>query len=481
MAGDAPPTCAAHGEATRITCVDCDTPICPRCLVRTEVGHKCRSCAAPSPVATTGEDDEAGAPAPSAPSRGRWWRDRRSLLVAAGGLTLVVAAGLLLLGEPITGPGDEPTLRPTGRWDGVTELDSIRGTAIAVRLEDGRVLAAGGGVGSLALDGAELYDPDTGTWEATGALRQPRRGHGAAVLGDGRVLVAGGVAGGQLLDSVEVYDPTSGEWSPAASMTTPRLAHTLTTLRDGRVLALGGTTPQGSAGTGGGQTISPSASAEIYDPTTDAWEPAGRMSTGRFEHTATRLDNGRVLVVGGLGGEPRDGRFHPQASAEIFDPAVGAFTRTGDPAVGRTNHAAARLEDGRVLVAGGLGGEQADRALRSAEIYTPSRGSWASAASLRQARSGATATPLGDGGVLVSGGEAVTGGARRSLETAELWIPRADEWRFAGEMGCPRSEHAAVRVGPRTVLTIAGDAAFPGEPPIAQGCVARYVAGSDDG
>lgn len=420
-------------------------------------------------------------PPASAPSRGPWWRDRRSLLVTAGGLTLLVAAGLLLLGKPITGPGDESTLRPSGRWDSVTELDSIRGTAIAVRLEDGRVLAAGGGVGSLALDGAELYDPDSGTWETTGALRQPRRGHRAAVLADGRVLVAGGVARGQLLDSVEVYDPTSGQWSPAATMTTPRLAHTLTTLRDGRVLALGGTTPRGSSGTGGGQTISPSASAEIYDPRTDAWEPAGRMSTSRFEHTATRLDNGRVLVVGGLGGEPEDGRFHPQASAEIFDPAVGAFTRTGDPAVGRTNHAAARLEDGRVLIAGGLGGEEADQALRSAELYTPSRGAWSPAGSLRQARSGATATLLGDGGVLVSGGEAVTGGARRSLETAELWIPRADEWRFAGEMGCPRSEHVAVRVGPRTVLAIAGDAAFPGEPPIAQGCVARYVAGSDGG
>ncbi len=33
--------CEAHGNATRLTCADCGTPICPQCLVKTEVGLKC--------------------------------------------------------------------------------------------------------------------------------------------------------------------------------------------------------------------------------------------------------------------------------------------------------------------------------------------------------------------------------------------------------------------------------------------------------
>lgn len=475
MADDAAPRCEAHGEATRIRCIECDAAICPRCLVRTEVGHKCRSCASRVPGTRPSEDATHGeprAPRPAAPSP--WWRRRSSLLVGAGGLVLLVVAALLIWG-PVTAPDGQASLEPIGHWEDVTELDSIRGTAVAVRLEDGRVLAAGGGVGALALDGAEVFDPGSGRWSSTGSLQQARRGHRAALLDDGRVLVAGGIADGRLLASAEIYDPATGSWSRVAPMSTPRLAHTLTALRDGRVLAVGGTTPGGTTGAGGGQTISPSPSAEIYDPDTDSWQATGKMSTGRFEHTATMLDNGRVLVVGGLGGEAVEGRFPPQASAEVYDPAVGAFTRAADPAEARTNHAATRLEDGRTLIVGGLGGEAADRSLRSAEIYDPGQGDWSTIEALRQGRAGATATLLDDGNVLVTGGETVRGGTRRSLDSAELWLPGAGQWRFAGQMGCPRSEHVAVRVGPRSVLAVAGDAAFPGEPPLAQGCVARYV------
>ncbi|MDP9389435.1 MAG: kelch repeat-containing protein, partial [Actinomycetota bacterium] len=199
---------------------------------------------------------------------------------------------------------------------------------------------------------------------------------------------------------------------------------------------------------------------------------AAPMGSPRFEHTATPLADGRVLVTGGLG--PADGDLRPLASTEIYDPAANAFVRSTDLSEGRTNHAAAPLPDGLVLVAGGAGGVNGDVSLRSAEVFDARQGSWTTVALLAESRTGHTATALADGRVLVAGGESVSRGSRRSLTSAEVFEPSARAWRSAGSMACPRSEHAAVPLGDGTVLVAAGDTAFPGKSPIAQSCVDRY-------
>ena len=68
-----------------------------------------------------------------------------------------------------------------------------------------------------------------------------------------------------------------------------------------------------------------------------------------MSHTATLLNNGKVLVVGGIDGE---GTFH--ASAELYDPATGIWTITGSLAIGREYHTATLLPNGKVVIAGGL-------------------------------------------------------------------------------------------------------------------------------
>src|SRR6202140_4950839 len=91
---------------------------------------------------------------------------------------------------------------------------------------------------------------------------------------------------------------TAGSFVRTGDMTTPRYNHTATLLIDGRVLITGGT---------GGQGIS---SAELYDPSTRSFVPTGSMTVGRWGHTATLLRDGKVLIAGGSG----------SPSAELYDP-----------------------------------------------------------------------------------------------------------------------------------------------------------------
>ena len=458
-------TCARHGEATRLRCVSCDSAICPRCLVRTDVGLRCESCERPGTGRRTGTG-------------------RRARVAAACGLALALsggAAALLMSGDSGGGApsGGTGTTAAAGSWSAGTALPSIRGSAIAVVLRDGHALVAGGGTGAVAVAAAELFDPADGTWRDVGSLGEARRGHQAVVLEDGRVLVAGGVSAGRPLAGAEVYDPAQKSWTATGPMTTPRVGHSLTLLAGGRVLAAGGTSLQG--GDGSGQAVVALASTEVYDPGLGRWAPGPDMTVPRFEHTATRLDDGRVLIAGGLGPADGGGGEAPLAATELYDAAAATFVRAAPMDEARTNHAAAELADHRVVVAGGVGGVLADKALRTAEVFDPRDGSWRLTTPLAHARSGATATAMAGGGVLVAGGEAVDGGTRRSLADAELLDPAGTMWIGAGRMACPRSEQAAVRLTDGRVLVVAGDGAFPGRPPVAQSCVDSYRPGAAAG
>lgn len=445
--------CERHGEATRLTCAECDAPICPRCMVRTDVGLRCEQCATP----TT-------APGPTPRSRRR--------LVIAGGATLVglvvIVAALVTAGvfSREDAPVDAgPVL---GTWTEAPALQRIRGSTSVTTLPDGSVAAIGGGLGSVPLAATELFDPDAPAWTPTGDLTQARRGHRAVALDDGRLLAAGGFDGSDLLDSAEVYDPAAGSWSPTAAMGDPRLGHTMTLLVDGTVLVTGGTGGTGAASQGS-QSIRPTASAEVYHPDTGIWESVGEMLMPRFEHTATLLPDGRVLIAGGLGEQRQE--VVPVADVELYDPNTRTFSRTAPMRQARTDHAAVALDDGQVLL---VGGDAGDEAIASAEVFDPSRGSWSEAAPLRQPRRGHSATLLDDGTVLAAAGEFFVRGSRTSLASAERYDPTQDVWANAGEMGCPRSEHGAALLADGSVLLVAGDATFPGDPPIAQSCADVY-------
>jgi N-acetylneuraminic acid mutarotase len=87
-------------------------------------------------------------------------------------------------------------------------------------------------------------------------------------------------------------------------MTSARYNHTATLLQDGRVLVVGGYN----------SAESKIARTEIYDPETETWSDSGDLNKARDEHSATLLPDGRVLVVGGRGSS---GNI---SNAEVFSP-----------------------------------------------------------------------------------------------------------------------------------------------------------------
>jgi hypothetical protein len=139
------------------------------------------------------------------------------------------------------------------------------------------------------------------------------------------------------------------------------------------------------------------------------------MVTPRTDFTATLLPDGKVLVAGGLHSGVQAAAAE-LAAAELYDPGSGSWTATASLVTPRTGHAATLLPDGKVLVAGGYGG---NGALASAELYDPGSGSWTAAGSMVTPRQSHTATLLPDGKVLVAGGF----GAEAPVVTAELYDP----------------------------------------------------------
>lgn len=297
---------------------------------------------------------------------------------------VLVPGGTTFNGSTLTCSLDDAQLfdPATNTWSATAEMGTSRALHTATTLDDGRVLVTGGVnctiYVSTTYDTAEIFDPATGAWTATGSMNTARSRHTATLLSDGRVLVVGGNFGGA---AAEVFDPATGTWSATGSMTASHSSHTATLLNDGRVLVV-------SKGV-----------AELFDPVTNTWTAADSLNTVRSSHTATLLNDGRVLAVGGQDSDGTSISYFD--SAEIFDPATGTWTATGNMSTGRSRHAATLLTDGQVLVAGGTNGP----ILASAEVFDPATDTWTATDSMIDGRRDHTSTLLDDGRVLTVGGE----------------------------------------------------------------------------
>jgi hypothetical protein len=237
--------------------------------------------------------------------------------------------------------GNNPTAsaerwRPgADRFEPAAPLRTARGGFTVTTLRDGRVLVTGGSGSAGTLRSAELYDPARGRFVATGSMRFAREAHTATLLPDGRVLVAGGSAEGKgVLASVEIWSPRTGRFTPAAPLYYKRHKHAAVAVRGG-VLVLGGSDERDFRGR--------RFSAELYQPGLRRWLRVGSLTARRFKlgDAVVALPDGGALVAGGA------------PAADRYDPTARRFT--AEAGTGRTLSftTATRLNDGQVLVVGG--------------------------------------------------------------------------------------------------------------------------------
>jgi galactose oxidase-like protein len=235
-------------------------------------------------------------------------------------------------------------------------MQTVQSNQTSALLDNGNVLISGGIEsisGTLCQDAtanAQLYNVSTKSFASAGDLTVARDGHTATVLNGGTVLIAGGYSKlGDIRDPCtslpaagELYNPSTGQFTATSSnLVTPRYYHTATLLNNGMVLIVGGYGATGYL-----------ASAELYNPATGTFTPAaGNLNTARESDTATLLNNGTVLIAGG------NGSAGILASAELYSPAAGSFTATaGSLNTARELHTATLLNNGTVLIAGGYQG-----------------------------------------------------------------------------------------------------------------------------
>lgn len=254
---------------------------------------------------------------------------------------------------------------------------------------NGRPLVTGGcqSHGITTSSFGYIYNPSLDSW-ATIATVEKRAGHAQVTLDDGRALLIGGFPDTQIpWDLCEVFTPWTGLFSSNGTMTEGRYGMPAVKLLDGRVLVIGGYTSWGANQT---------AHCEIFDPDTDTWSPTGSMTWARSGHRAQLLSDGRVFVVGGYGFNPtRPVAEYALVNAEIYDPNTGCWSPAGKMQ-SRTSTEIVQLADGKILVVGG------DTA---SQYYDPSTGAWSFTPRSLAGFSGQSLITLPSGPVLHAAGD----------------------------------------------------------------------------
>ena len=272
---------------------------------------------------------------------------------------------------------------------------------------------------------------EAGIWSEAGRMGPARWGHRASLLANGKVLITGSYS-----KIAKIYDPASSEFRLVGAMVYQHGVYsTATRLNDGRVLIVGGSDAPGSA--------------EIFDPESERFAEACSLRFPRSAHSATLMADGRVLVAGGEVGPKNAGL----AYAEVFDPMTGWFKTVGPMVERRTGHGAVLLLDGLVLLVGGglvrPDGKPGD--LRTAELFDPVSGGFEATGRMNSSHGNLWCTEpqiLDDGRVLIVGGA--------SARCGELYDPLSGRFSQTGRLLTSRSAATVAKLPDGRVLVCGG-------------------------
>lgn len=179
---------------------------------------------------------------------------------------------------------------------------------------------------------------------------------------------------------------------------------------------------------------------DVFDPNTNSFTRVGNMNRGRHRFGAALLSNGKVLAIGGM--YSSGATYYSIATVEIFDPVTETWSYTGSLNVARENPVVVVLNNGKVLVTGGMMRATGTTYLASAEIYDPDTGTFTYVNSMPQARGSATGALMSNGNVFVAGGYNSSNG---QMKSAVIYNPTLNTWTsISSQMNSLHSEGGAV-------------------------------------
>ncbi len=263
-------------------------------------------------------------------------------------------------------------------------------------------------------------------WTPAPPMKEARAFSAVATLNNGSVLVAGGFAGAvanSSISSAELYNPNTNTWRLVAPMHAGRAGALAVTLNNGEVLVTGG------LGNSGVLT-----SCELYNAAANTWTMTGDMRHPSFDHQIILLNDGRVLVVGGgFGGTENN-------VTEIYNPTAGIWTTVAPQPIARADMIAVKLPTGNVLVAGG---HTKEAPTLLSEIYNPITNEWSQTGPLNTPQNDAGGVLLKNGNVLIAGGYTVYNDSDNTIQylyTSQIFNTTSNTWKTTGDLNLPRGE-----------------------------------------
>jgi Galactose oxidase, central domain/Kelch motif len=344
-----------------------------------------------------------------------------------------------------------------GTWsNGEPPPTSIQGTT-AVVLPDREVVFLGGFDPRTGqpLNQVLLFDPQNNRWTQGAPMPVQETGYAVAALSNSSVLIAGGggllggvgaipVAGAPaagsgggngLLATTWLYSPQLNMWKKGGNLNVARSGAAAVLLTNGQVLIAGGSVPLATPiqlPDGSTDLFGFSNSAEMFDRETNSWNVVGSMHVARGSEALLALPHGMAVAAGGCA-FANQGFVSGVAlsSAEVFDPASGAWTMTAPLPESRCGASGLLLPDGRALVTGGALSSFLQGSVTSAFVYDTQQESWTAAGSTVP---GASAPILlADGQVFLAAVQAgpVQGHVASLVLGGQLFDPSSGDWTFA--------------------------------------------------
>jgi hypothetical protein len=281
-------------------------------------------------------------------------------------------------------------------------------------------------------------------WAVSGELSRPRAYASVMTLPTGEIFVFGGLDEHDpqvVSTTTELIEPLTGTTRTLSQRLPGRLHHSVTLGWGDRVVVAGGVEWYG-------QSFHSSDRVDVYLPFQRQWIHAHALHQARSDHGAAPLPDGTILVTGG------NFNARPLASTEIYDPRTDAWHEAAPLPSPRVRFSIAALPDGRVLVAGGL--SEIGQPLASSLIYEPVHDRWVRGPDLAFARVQHAIVALASGDLLFIGGQ------RAASNTAERYDVRQNIFTFAGTLVRPRLVQQAVALADGRVLITGGSLEVPG-------------------